>query len=55
MLVDEDAAFGKRDPQMRRLDLKDDAFEGDGVIGPSLNFGTIWALFWDFFVMPTKK
>ena len=32
MLVDEDAAFGKRDPQMRRLDLKDDAFEGDGVI-----------------------
>ena len=32
MLVDEDAAFGKRDTQMRRLDLKDSAFKGDGVV-----------------------
>ena len=32
MLVDEDAAFGKRDTQMRGLDLKDSAFKGDGVV-----------------------
>ena len=32
MLVDEDAAFGKRDTQMRGLDLKDETFKGDGVV-----------------------
>ena len=32
MLVDHDAAFGKRDSQMRRLDLKDETLEGDGVV-----------------------
>ena len=32
MLVDEDAAFGKRDTQMGRLDLKGSAFKGDGVV-----------------------
>ena len=32
MLMDEDAAFGKRDAQMRRLDLKDSALKGDGVV-----------------------
>ena len=32
MLVDQDAAFGKRNTQVRRLDLKDSAFKGDGVV-----------------------
>ena len=32
MLVDQDATFGERDAQMRRLDLKGSAFKGDGVV-----------------------
>lgn len=32
MLVDHDAAFGKRDTQMRGLDLHDETLEGDGVV-----------------------
>ena len=32
MLMDQDPAFGKRDSQIRRLDLKIDALEGDGVV-----------------------
>ena len=32
MLVDKDAAFGKRDSQMGRLDLKDKPLESDSVI-----------------------
>ena len=30
--MDHDPAFGKRDSQVRRLDLKDEALEGDGVV-----------------------
>ena len=32
MLVDHDPAFGKRDSEMRGLDLEDDTLEGDGVV-----------------------
>ena len=32
MLVDHDAAFGERDTQMRRLDLKYEPLKGDGVV-----------------------
>jgi len=32
VLVDHDSAFGKRDSQMRRLDLKNETLEGDGII-----------------------
>ena len=32
MLVDHDPAFGKRDSQMRGLDLKDDTLEGNGIV-----------------------
>ena len=32
MLVDHDAAFGKRDSKMRRLDLEDEPLKGDRVI-----------------------
>ena len=32
MLMDHDAALGKRDSEMRRLDLQDEALEGDGVV-----------------------
>ena len=32
MLVDEDAAFGKRDSQMRGFNLKVKTLKGDGVV-----------------------
>lgn len=32
VLVHQDSASGKRDPQMRRLNLKNDSLKGDGVI-----------------------
>ena len=32
MLVDEDAAFGKRDSQMRGFDLKNETLKSDGVV-----------------------
>lgn len=32
MLVDHDPAFGKRDAQMRRLDLKAEPLEGNRVV-----------------------
>ena len=32
MLVDEDAAFGKRDSQMRGFDLKNETLKNDGVV-----------------------
>ncbi len=32
MLVDEDSAFGKRDAQVRGLNLKDGPLEGNGVV-----------------------
>jgi len=32
MLVNKDPAFSERDPEVRGLNLKDETFEGDGVV-----------------------